>query len=157
MVTMGMASLCLQPVIILLTPLSFLLIAVLEAAHTAVITESLSSWNAIKHGSQIVREHIWKYMIITAIIYFGITILSSFLMFPMFIPLMGFAIFSESINEIRNTPIMAILILFLCAFFPISAFISAISQVLLKTSLGLTYLRLTHKAENQVIFNETNA
>ncbi|MBX3036671.1 MAG: hypothetical protein KF758_07140 [Anaerolineales bacterium] len=153
MVTMGMAALCLQPLIILLTPLSFTAIGVLEAAHTAVITENLSAWDAVKRGFEIVREHLWKYLILTVIIYFGITIISSFLMFPMFIPLMGFPIFAESGNEM----LMGVTALFTCIFFPVMILISVISQVLLKVSLALTYLRLTHKGENQVIFSETNA
>ena len=154
MVTMGLASICLQPIVILLTPLSFLLIAVLEAAHVAVITENLSSWDAIKHGLEIVREHIWKYVLITIIVYFGVTIISSILMFPMFVPLMGLAIFSESAGDIGNSPIMGVFVLFICTFFPIMTLLSVFSQVLLKTSLGLTYLRLTRKAKNQVIFSE---
>ncbi|MBL8051555.1 MAG: hypothetical protein JNM46_10070 [Anaerolineales bacterium] len=155
MVTMGLASICLQPLFILITPLSFLMIGVLEAAHTAVITENLSAWDAVKRGAEIVRDHVWKYIILTIIIYFGITIISSFLMFPMFIPLMGFPIFAESGGDFVNSPLMVVTILFLCIFFPIMAFISAISQTLLKTALDLTYLHLTHKGENQVIVNQS--
>ena len=154
MVTMGLASLCLQPIIILMTPLSFLMIGVLEAAHTAVITENLNAWDAVKRGINVVREHIWKYIILTLIVYFGVSILSVFLIFPMFIPMMAFPILAESGNEIGNFPMMGIIIIFLCIFFPIMAFVSAISQTLLKTSLDLTYLRLTQKGENQVIVSE---
>jgi len=145
MVTMGLASICLQPLFILITPLSFLMISVLEAAHTAVVTKNLSAWDAVKHGFGIVREHLWKYLILTIIIYFGITIISSFLMFPMLVPLMGFPIFAESGGDVGNSPLMVIAILFLCIFFP----------TLLKTALDLTYLRLTQKAENQVIVNQS--
>ncbi|HCK65748.1 MAG TPA: hypothetical protein DHW49_05745 [Anaerolineae bacterium] len=147
MVTMGLASLCLQPIMIFLTPFMFLVIGVLEAAHTAVITENLSAWDAVKRGFEIVRDHIWKYIIITVIVYFGVTLISSFLMFPMFIPLMAFPIFSETGSEI----LIWVSVVFACIFFPIMAFISAISQTLLKTALDLTYLHLTHKGENQVM------
>lgn len=154
LVTMGLATFCLQPIMILLTPLSFLVLAVLEASHTAVINEDLSSWDAIKRGLAVVREHIWKYILITFIVYFGITIISSILMLPMFVPIMGLAIFSESGGDMNNSPLIGILILFICTFIPIMTVLSAFSQVLLKTSLDLTYLRLTRKAENQVIFSE---
>jgi len=147
MVTMGLASLCLQPIMLLLTPFMFLVIGVLEAAHTAVITENLSAWDAVKRGFEIVRDHIWKYIIITVIVYFGVTLIFSFLMFPMFIPLMAFPIFSETGSEI----LIWVSVVFACIFFPIMAFISAISQTLLKTALDLTYIRLTHKGENQVM------
>lgn len=153
MVTMGLASICLQPIIILLTPLMFLGIGVLEAAHTAVITENLSAWDAVKRGFEIVRDHVWKYIILTVIVYFSVTLVSSFLTFPMLIPLMGFPIFAESGSEM----LMGVTALFACIFFPVMILISVISQTLLKVSLDLTYLRLTHKGENQVIFSETNA
>ena len=153
LVTMGLASICLQPIMILLTPLMFLALGVLEAAHTAVITENLSAWDAVKRGFEIVRDHVWKYIIPTVIVYFGVTLVSSFLTFPMLIPLMGFPIFAESGSEM----LMGVTALFTCIFFPVMILISVISQTLLKVSLDLTYLRLTHKGENQVIFSETNA
>lgn len=152
-VTMGLASLCLQPIIILLMPLIFLVIGVLEAAHTAVITENLSAWNAVKRGFEIVRDHIWKYIIITVIVYLGVTLVSSVLMFPMLIPIMSFPIFAESGSEM----LLGVAALFICIFFPVMILVSVISQTLLKVSLDLTYLRLTYKGENQVIFNETKS
>jgi hypothetical protein len=154
-VTIGMASICLQPIMILITPLSFLVIGILEAAHTAVVTENLSAWDAVKRGIAIVREHIWKYVILTMIIYIGIMILTSIAIFPLFIPLMGFGMFAGSGSERGDFPITGIIVTFLCVFFPIMALISGITQTLLKAALGITYLHLTQKAENQVIVSES--
>lgn len=154
LVTMGMASICLQPIMILLTPLMYLVIGILEAAHTAVITENLGSWDAIKRGLAVVREHVWKYVILTIIIYFGVIMLTSVFMFPMMIPMMALPIFAESGSEMTSSVVIGIMALFTCIFFPIMAILSGISQALLKTALDLTYLRLTQKAENQVIFSE---
>ena len=154
LVTMGMASFCFQPIMILLTPLMYLVIGILEAAHTAVITENLGSWDAIKRGFAVVREHVWKYVILTIIIYFGVMILTSIFMFPMMIPFMALPIMAESGSEMTSSVVIGIIALFTCIFFPVMAIISGISQTLLKTALDLTYLRLTQKAENQVIFSE---
>lgn len=153
MVTMGLASFCLQPIMILLTPLMFLVLGVLEGAHTAVITENLNAWDAVKRSIEIVREHIWKYVILTIIVYFGVTILTSLFMFPMMIPMMAFPIFSETGSEI----LISVTVLFICTFIPLMALVSGISQTLMKVSLGLTYLRLNmpqQKSENDVIFSE---
>ncbi|KXK15519.1 MAG: hypothetical protein UZ14_CFX002000540 [Chloroflexi bacterium OLB14] len=154
-VTVGMASICLQPIMILLTPLMFLMFAVLEGAHIAVITENLSAWDAIKRSIEIVRQHIWKYIILTVIIYFGVTIFTSLAIFPVTFPFVFLAIFSESVNEIGRTPFLLMIIGSFCIFFPLMALVSGISQTLMKVSLGLTYLRLTRKDENQVIVSET--
>jgi hypothetical protein len=99
-------------------------------------------------------------MIMTIIIYFGITILSSLIMVPMMIPFISFAVFAESSTEMNNFPILGIMVAFSCIFFPIMVLVSSISQTLLKTSLTLTYLRLNtpqQKTENDVIFSDTNA
>lgn len=77
LVTMGLASFCLQPIMLLLTPLSFLTIAVTDGAVIAVIDENLSAWEAVKRAIQVVREHVWKFIILTLIVYLGTTILSS--------------------------------------------------------------------------------
>ena len=159
MVTMGMAAICLQPIIILLTPLMFLMVAVIEAAQTAVISEELGAVDALKRALQVVRGHIWKYIIIALIVYFGSTIISSLLTFPLFIPFFFFPFFIESGGQMSNQFLLIFGILFTCIFFPFMTLISVFTQTLMKASLDLTYLRLTdsrQKTENQVIFSEEN-
>lgn len=150
MVTMGMASICFQPIIILLTPLMFLVMGVLEAAHTAVINENLGSMDAVKRGLSVVREHVWKYVILTLIIYVGTSIISSILMLPMFFPIFFFAFGIESNLDLSNQ-FPLVMAIFLCIFFPLMTAYSVISQTLMKTSLTLTYLRLTQQTEDRVI------
>jgi len=53
--------------------------------------------------------------------------------------------------------LMGFSVVLTCIFVLVMSFVSVISQVFLKASLDVTYLRLTHKSENQVIFSETNA
>lgn len=155
-VTMGMATLCLQPIMILLTPLMFLVVGVMESAHTAIFQEDIQAWDAVKRGLNVVREHIWKYVIITIIVYFGFTIVSSLMFVPMFIPIMAFAGFMESGVEFSDQ--IAIFSIGLsCLIFPIMILFSVFTQLLMKVSLTLTYLRLSmpqHKSENEVIFSE---
>lgn len=158
-VTMGMATLCLQPIMILLTPLMFLVVGVMEAAHTAIFQEDIQAWDAVKRGLDVVGEHIWKYVIITIIVYFGFTIVSSLMFVPMMIPMMVFGGIVESGIEFSNQ-IEIFLIAFTCLLFPIVVLFSAFTQLLMKVSLTLTYLRLNvpkQKSENEVIFSETNA
>jgi hypothetical protein len=156
-VTMGMASLCLQPIMILLTPLMFLVVGVMESAHTAIFQEDIQAWDAVKRGLNVVREHIWKYVIIIIIVYFGFTIVSSLIFVPMFISFMAFAGLMESGAEFSNQ-IAIFSIGFTCLIFPIMILFSVFSQLLMKVSLTLTYLRLNmpqQKSENDVIFSET--
>ena len=156
-VTIGMAAICLQPLYILMAPLMYLMMGIQDAAQIAVITEDMSVMDAIKHAFQVVREHVWKYILISLVIYFGGTILSTFIVFPVMIPM--FAAFplidAGSLTESQSAGV--IVGFMMCFFFPAMLFISSIIGALMKTALGLTYLRLApsgQKTENQVIFSE---
>jgi len=146
-VTIGMASFCIQPIMILLTPMMFLMIGVLEAAQIAIILENMSVMDAIKHAIQVVRTHVWKYVIITLIVYFGSMILTSIVITPLMMPLFILPVLLEFGQEISMQSMALISVLFFCIFFPIMILISSLLGVFMKTSLNLTYLRLTSPAE----------
>jgi hypothetical protein len=151
LLTMGLASLCFQPLFILLMPLLFLAMGVLEAAHAAVIAENLGSLDAVQRGISIVRQHVGKYIILTLIIYIGISIIYSILTFPAIFPLFLAPTLIESNPGSGDQIFSVIMAIFMCIFFPFMAFFSVLSQVIMKTSLTLTYLRLAQPAEEQVI------
>ncbi|MBI3167077.1 MAG: hypothetical protein HYZ22_01255, partial [Chloroflexi bacterium] len=113
-VTMGIASICLQPIMLLLTPLSFLVMAVMYGALVAVIDEDLGAWDAVKRAIVIVRENMWKFVIITLIVYFGTTFVTSILIFPMMMPIMGVPFLMESNVDINGQMIALIVIPFIC-------------------------------------------
>jgi hypothetical protein len=150
-VTIGMASACLQPIIILLTPFMFLAIGVLEAAQVAVIAEGMNVMDAIKHALQVVRAHVWKYVIITLIVYFGSSILTSFIIMPLMMPIFFVPFLLELGHGMNMQIVVLISALFFCIFFPMMVLVSSLLGVFMKTSLDLTYLRLTIPAEKQVV------
>ncbi len=143
-VTMGLASLCLQPIILLLTPLMFVVIGVMEAAQTGVIAENLNTMDAIRRAIQIVRENIWKYVIIALIVYFGTSILSSFIMMPLMVPIFAIPLLMESGRELSTQTILITAITFACIFFPVMTLFSGITGTFMKASLDITYLRLAN-------------
>ncbi len=149
MVTIGMAAICWQPVILLMTPLMYLVMGVLESAYMAVIADDLGPVDAVKCALQIVREHIWKYIAISLIVYFGGMIVSSVILFPLFIPLFFLPFLLESGGKMDSQLFMAIAILFSCIFTPVMTLFSVVLQTLIKTTLGITYLRLTRPAEGR--------
>ncbi|MBC7877435.1 MAG: ABC transporter ATP-binding protein [Anaerolineales bacterium] len=153
-VTLGLASICIQPIMLLLTPFIFLVLGVMEAAQTAIIAENLNAIDAIKRAIQVVREHVWKYVILTLIIYFGTSILMSFIVFPLMLPMFFFPIFMESGIEISNQLLTFFPLAFMCLFFPVLAFFSGITQTFMKASLDITYLQLTRPTENQTLHLE---
>ena len=148
-VTMGLASLCLQPVMLLLTPLSFLVIAVTNGAVVAVIDENLSAWEAVKRAIQVVREHVWKFVILTLIVYLGTTITSSIFVIPAMIPAMAGPILIESGADLDGNAVLFLFASFACIFLPLLTLFSGIAGAYIQTLLSLSYLRLSHSTESE--------
>ncbi len=146
-VTMGIASFCLQPVMILLTPLSFLVAAVANGGIVSVIEEDLGAWEAVKRALQIVREHVWKFIILTLIVYFGASFLSSIFVVPAMIP----ALFVPVAMELGEQMFWVVMALSACFFFPALAVYSGIVGAFTTFAIDIAYLQLTRPAENEII------
>jgi hypothetical protein len=152
MVTMGLASICAQPIIIVMAPLSYLVLALTESAQAAVVADDMSAMDALKRALQLVRSRIWTYMIITLIVYVGITILSGIAVFPLMFPFFGVGMFAASSPSHLDSRIFPLIMLsFLCIFFPLMSVVQGVVMTFMKSSLALTYLRFTRNSENQAI------
>ncbi|MBK7318790.1 hypothetical protein [Candidatus Villigracilis affinis] len=156
-VTMGIGAICAQPIILLLTPLSMLLMAFMEAAQTALIAENLNVLDSLKRALQVVREHVWKYVIISLIAYLGTSIVTSFISIPLTLPAVFIAMSTESMSLSDSQTGMAVMFSMLCCFFPLIFALSGVTQAFIKVTLGLTYLRLARPAGEQVIALEEQA
>jgi hypothetical protein len=151
-VTMGLASICLQPVMILLTPLSFLVIAVMDASVVAVIDENLGAWDAVKRAIQVIREHVWKFIVISLIVYFGSSILTSIFIFPAMIPAMMGPVLIESGVDVSGPMLAVIFVPFICLFFGIMSLLTGVTGAFTTSALALSYLRLARPTGGEVIF-----
>lgn len=147
-VTMGIAAICLQPIMILLTPLSFLVSAMMTGAIVSVMDEGLGAWEAVKRAFHIVREHVWKFIILTMIVYFGSSMIASVLMVPAMLPAMAAPVTMELGEEF----FMGTILLFMCMFFPLMAIFSGIVGTFMTSAVGISYMRLSRPAETEVIF-----
>jgi len=151
LVTMGIASICLQPIMLLLTPLSFLVGAVLYGALVAVIDEGLGALDAVKRAVQVVRDHVWKFVVISLIAYFGSMIVSSIFTFPLMIPAMFGPALIESGVDITGNTFALIFIPFLCIFGVLMAFVSGVTGTFIAASMEISYLQLSRPVP-EVIF-----
>ena len=149
-VTMGIASICLQPVMLLLTPLSFLVAAVMNGGIVSVIEEDLDALDAVKHALQVVREHVWKFVIITLIVYFGASFLSGIFVVPAMIP----AMFAPVAMEVSEQLFWVAMGSFICLFFPAMAVYSGIFGAFTTSALALAYLQLARPIEKEIIAAE---
>lgn len=147
-VTMGLAAICLQPVMILLTPLSFLVSAVMNVALVAVIDENLGAWDAVRRALQVVRDHVWKFLLLTLIVYFGASMLSGVFVFPAMLPAMLAPIAMEAGEQM----FWGVMILFACLFFPMMSVLAGVIGAFTTAAVDIAYLSLTKPARDGVIF-----
>ena len=91
-VTMGFAAFCLQPLFILLIPFMWLVMTFMEQAESAIIADGMSMTNSIKQAYELIKANIWKYLLITVIVYLGMGFLISLITFPFMIPIFFFMI-----------------------------------------------------------------
>lgn len=147
-VTAGVAAICLQPVILLITPLTYLVAALMNGAILSVIDEELGAWEAVKRAWQVVREHVWKFLILTLVAYFGASILSGIVAVPAVIP----AMFAPMAVEMGEQAFWAVMIIFVCLFFPLMSVFSGVVGTFTTAVVDVAYLRLAKPAGDNVIF-----
>lgn len=150
LVTMGLASICLQPIMLLVTPLSFFVVAIMSGALVLVVDENLGSWEAVKRASQVVWKHVWKFVILTLIVYFATSIVSAIFFTPAMIPIMLFPVIVETGMNISMFELT--MILFACIFIPLTTLFSGVTGTFMTAVLELSYMRLAAPMGNEVVF-----
>lgn len=147
LVTMGLASIFLQPIMILLTPFSFLILVVIYGALVAVIDDGLGAWEAIKHAIEITRQHVWKFIILSLIVYLGTSILSSILIAPVTIPFMMAPLLLVSDIQVSSSVLGLVAIPFICIILGGMSLLSGISGTFMAATFGISFSRLSHPTE----------
>ncbi|MBN8581514.1 MAG: hypothetical protein J0L96_12660 [Anaerolineae bacterium] len=147
LVTMGLASFCLQPIFIVLTPFSFLMLAVIYGSLVAVIDEGLGAWEAVKRAIEVTREHVWKFIILSLIAYCGTSILTSIFMIPVMLPVMAGPVLLSSGIKISSSSFTLVAIPFVCIFLGGMSLISGVSGTFMAATLGISFSRLSRPIE----------
>ena len=154
--TMGLASLCMTPLMILMYPLMFAALVWMELAESAIVADGLGVLDAIRRAWETFRSNKMSIFIIALILYMGIGMLTSLVIMPFFLPMIFAPVFFLEGGEITNGLLWGAGIWF-ALFVPIMIFIQGISMVFMKTSWLLTYLRLAHKPEETAVVPDANA
>jgi hypothetical protein len=150
LVTFGLATICIQPFTILLIPVMYLVIGIHEATLISVVDRGMNVKDAIRHALRLVRAHVWKFIIITLIVYFGSSILGSIIFMPLMVPAFFLPILFGLGKDVSLLAMVLIFAFFFCIFMLAMILVSSVLGVFMKTALDLTCLRLTQNDENQV-------
>ena len=143
--TMGLGAICIQPLFLLMLPAFMLVMALMEQAEAAVVADELGVMDAVKRAYELIRSNIWRYVLITIVIYFGMNLLMSLVMFPLMIPF--FFIMMNNIDggmDFNN--MLKLQAVFGAVLFPVMTLVQGFVMTYLKSAMILTYLHLTRSS-----------
>ena len=145
-VTMGMAMFCFQPLFLLMTPLIWMVMALMEQAEAAVIADGMNVTDAIQRAYQLIRSNLGSYLLLTLVLYLGLGILTSFIFVPFMVPMFLFMIRSMESGTPDFNNIMRMQAIFGVVLFPLISVVQSFVLTYMKAALTVTYLRLTRSS-----------
>lgn len=161
LLTMGIGVLCVFPFLLLFLPVAILLYALTEQGISAVIVDDLSMTAALKRAWELVRKHFGVMLLMSVIIYLGVTVISLIISLPMMIPMFQFMFNMGSMGAEPNMQAVEDLsrnmTLWMLAFSPLFALFQGLLLTFMQAAWTLTYMRLTAPQANAPIMLETTA
>lgn len=144
--TMGLASICLQPLFLLLLPLILLLMAFMEQAEAAVVVDDMKLMDAVKRSYDLIRGNLLALTLIMIVVYVGMMILMSLITFPIMIPMFFFMMQNLESGSPDLTNFFRIQAVFMTVLIPIMALFQGVMLTYLKSAMMVVYLRLTRSS-----------
>lgn len=156
--TAGLGFICLQPLMLLMYPLMMVLYGIIEISQVGVVADELSVPDSIRRGWELVRANFWRVMLISLIVYFGISLLSAIIMLPLMSPLFLIPILLDNgMTDFNPRTMMLFMGGFSLIFIPVMGLIQGITLTFMKSTYTLVYLRLTKSQDNAPVVLEENA
>jgi hypothetical protein len=157
LITLGLGSLCMMPLVLLLIPVVIVGYSVLELAQVALLAENRNLKDSIIKGWQTFRANVWAVLILMVILYFGFSTITSVFVFPMMFPMMFVPMF---FIESSGDPGILFLVIFLVVFPIMMIFMFVIQGILMaffQSAWVVAYRRLNGSHQNSPIVVEANA
>ncbi|MCC6300653.1 MAG: hypothetical protein IT314_15295 [Anaerolineales bacterium] len=144
-VTMGLGFICAQPLVLLMYPLMMVLYAWIEQSNAAVVADDLGVMDAITKAWNLLKAHFWRILLLSIIVYFAASILSSIIVVPFMIPFFFFPILFTEPSQVESSFRMFgwIMLGFGAILFPLLALVQGVAITFMKSAYVLVYLRLT--------------
>jgi len=145
-VTFGLGALCMMPLFLLLFPVFMLAYAWLEMGQVAILGDHMGLMDAVNQAWKLIRTNFWQIVLMIIVIYFGVSMVSTIVMFPIMIPffLVPFGI-SSSGDVDRNVILVSLLCML--AYSPVFAIFQGMALAFMKSAWALTYMRLARSKE----------
>jgi len=141
LLTFGLANLCLWPLTFLIYPFMYAAMAVMELAEASMVVDGLGIMESLRRAWDLVLKNKMSVLLVALILYVGLGIISSIIVFPIFMPI-GFLPMLIAEDVLPRSFLWILGIGYLIAL-PIMAFVQGIVLTMIKTGWTLTYLRLS--------------
>lgn len=154
-VTMGLGFICLQPLFLLMYPIMMVLYGFIEVSLAAVVVDDVGVIDAIRRGWDLVKANFWRILLISFIVYMGISILSTIIVLPFMTPFFFFPFLMEGRQFDPNPHTISLFVGgFSLILFPVIALIQGITITFLKSTYTIVYLRLKGVKKTDVKMQE---
>ena len=153
--TAGIGFLCIIPLLCIMVPISWAVMAIVEQAQNAIVLEDLTMLDGFKRGWEIAKANVVPILIMMLILGVGSTILGLIIALPVIVAVVPLIVGADKLQQ-SLTPIY-ITAACCVVYFPILLAFNGILTAYIQSTWTLTYLRLAPpKAEAPVII-EGNA
>lgn len=154
-VTAGIGFLCLIPLLCIMVPLSWVVMAIIEQAQNAIVLEDLNMLDGFKRGWEIVKANAVPIIIMMLILGIGSGIIGVIIALPIIIAVVP-AVIGMAVSQQTLTPFY-IAAACCVAYFPVLLFFNGVLTAYIQASWTLTYLRLVKPQEEAPVIIEANA
>ena len=154
-VTAGIGFLCLIPLLCIMVPLSWVVMAIIEQAQNAIVLEDLNMLDGFKRGWEIVKANAVPIIIMMLILGIGSGIIGVIIALPIIIAVVP-AVIGMAVSQQTLTPFY-IAAACCVAYFPVLIFFNGVLTAYIQASWTLTYLRLVKPQEEAPVIIEANA
>ena len=154
-VTAGIGFLCLIPLLCIMVPLSWVVMAIIEQAQNAIVLEDLNMLDGFKRGWEIVKANAVPIIIMMLILGIGSGIIGVIIALPIIIAVVP-AVIGMAVSQQTLTPFY-IAAACCVAYFPVLLFFNGVLTAYIQASWTLTYLRLVKSQEEAPVIIEANA
>ena len=154
-VTAGIGFLCLIPLLCIMVPLSWVVMAIIEQAQNAIVLEDLNMLDGFKRGWEIVKANAVPIIIMMLILGVGSGIIGVIIALPIIIAVVP-AVIGMAVSQQTLTPFY-IAAACCVAYFPVLLFFNGVLTAYIQASWTLTYLRLVKPKEEAPVIIEANA
>jgi len=155
--TGGVGFACLLPLICVLIPVSWAVVAVLEQATAAIVIEDVGIADGVRRGWEVCKSNVGTIIVMALILWIGSLVVGLLIAIPVFLAVLP-AIIGLIANQgtVTTTPFVIAGLCFV-AYLPVLIVLSGILTAYVQSAWALTYMRLAKPKENAPVITAANA